>query len=284
MEDKNTSISDAEGDCRLSPLLRTRGPATVVYIFLIAGTVLSALLFTFQLRYEVEPGVLFIEEPGGAVHVWGHAFRAAIGFVLAVSLHRYLAGLRAIRRKEHGADARVFASIATWWKSVAASALLCIAYGLWAVIALRQTPTIYRATEEFTMSDPSGVSIEFRLAEVEAGEDLQEATNPQTGQSIWLHPTAVITNADIAKIAAVAEPGSSPAMHVTFTAAGNAAIRAATRQHLDRPMAILIDGIVVSAPIVQWEIEEAAIISGIGTMEEIEQIVSSMSGQKGSSE
>ena len=60
---------------------------------------------------------------------------------------------------------------------------------------------------------------------------------------------------------------------VPFLAAGAERVRQATATHIGRPMAILIDGVVVMAPVVRSPIGDSAVISGNFTQTEGERIV-----------
>ena len=280
MESPDTLQNDSAWDCKCLPLARTRTAATVVYLFFIALTVLSVPLFVYQLRYEVEPGSHFVEEPGGAIHVWSHALRAALGLLLARSLRRYLIALRAIRDKEQDADARVLASIATWWRTLAASLTLATAYGAFAIYVNIPEPPVFTDIETFSAAEEPVVAVEFRLAEFSPSGNPDRQRQTPTGETIWLHETPVITNDGIREATVIIGPDGEPAINVFFTSVGEAAIREATRQHLDRPMAILVDGKIVSAPIVGWEIGESAMIRTSGSLEEVQQIARSLVGRK----
>ena len=56
-------------------------------------------------------------------------------------------------------------------------------------------------------------------------------------------------------------------------------MRQATAEHIGRPVAILIDGTVVMAPIVRSPIGDSAVISGQFTREEAERIAAGIDGR-----
>jgi preprotein translocase subunit SecD len=71
-------------------------------------------------------------------------------------------------------------------------------------------------------------------------------------------------------------PGEGPSHYgvgVEFNAAGAQKMRQATASHVGRPVAILIDGDVVTAPVLRSPISTSAVISGDYTQAEAERIV-----------
>src|SRR5262245_33362260 len=66
---------------------------------------------------------------------------------------------------------------------------------------------------------PGRVTVEFRRAEREPADGLTPVEWPQTGETIYLHPTAVAGNADIAK-ASHGYDGVRDVLLLRFTKAG----------------------------------------------------------------
>ena len=66
------------------------------------------------------------------------------------------------------------------------------------------------------------------------------------------------------------------AVEVRLTPEGAARLRQATGAHLDRPMAVLIDGLVVMAPTVRSEIGDVGVITGGYDRREAERLVRGM--------
>src|ERR1051325_2852014 len=100
------------------------------------------------------------------------------------------------------------------------------------------------------------------------------ARGAKSDRTVYLHPEVVVTNTDIAFSNVI--PGNTPSQQfwidVRLTAAGADKMRQATRNHLGRPVAILIDGEVVSAPTGKSPIGDAAVISGDFTRAAAERI------------
>jgi SecD-like export protein len=123
----------------------------------------------------------------------------------------------------------------------------------------------------------AAVRFEVRLAEEQPAAGLQ-AVGVSSTRTVYLHPEVVVTNADIAFSSVI--PGNTPSeqfwIDVRLNAAGAAKMRQATMNHLGRPVAILIDGEVVSLPTVKSPIGAGAVISGDFTRAEAERIAQGM--------
>src|SRR5690242_597547 len=108
----------------------------------------------------------------------------------------------------------------------------------------------------------AAVGFEVRLAEDASGPNLQEVKILNTERSVYLHREVIISNGDIATAQVI--DGSRAAQYsvaVEFTNAGAAKIQRATANHIGRPVAILIDGQVVMAPIVRSPLGTSAVIT-----------------------
>jgi hypothetical protein len=122
----------------------------------------------------------------------------------------------------------------------------------------------------------AAVRFEVRLAEPQPSADLLEAPGA-AGAVIYLHREVVVTNDDIARARVVAGDGpSSFAIAVEFTPEGAEKMRHATAAHVGRPVAILIDGNVVMAPVVRSPIGASAVITGNYSQAEAERIVNGL--------
>ena len=93
------------------------------------------------------------------------------------------------------------------------------------------------------------VKIEFRRAETSPGEGLTEATEPGTSRKIYLHKTADVTAADIAEARPSQNADGKPVMEITLTKEGEENGRP-DRKAISKPLAILINGKLVMAPVV----------------------------------
>lgn len=128
-----------------------------------------------------------------------------------------------------------------------------------------------------TTLQAAAVRFEVRLAEDRPAAGLREVRIPGSDRVIYLHQEAILTNEDIAQSNVM--EGNAPSrfwVAVQFTAAGAQKMRKATANHIGRPLAILIDGELVMAPVLRDPISTAATISGDYTRAEAERIVNGM--------
>jgi preprotein translocase subunit SecD len=124
----------------------------------------------------------------------------------------------------------------------------------------------------------AAVRFEVRLAEDHQAADLQEARVSGSDRVVYLHQEVIVTNGDIAQSRVVNGNDSSHfGVGVEFNEAGAQKMRQATANHVGRPMAILIDGAVVMAPVLRARISTSAVISGDLTQAEAERIVNGIS-------
>jgi TonB family protein len=104
--------------------------------------------------------------------------------------------------------------------------------------------------------------LEIRLAETTPGAGLREAVVSGSDQRLYLHPTPLATWADVT-IARVIGPGNPTSVAVTFNSTAAARLASGTASHLGKPVAIILDGRIVAAPIVRSPISDSAVITGL---------------------
>jgi hypothetical protein len=123
----------------------------------------------------------------------------------------------------------------------------------------------------------AAVRFEIRLAETAPADGLRAVRVGDSDRVIYVEREPVVTNDDIA--GATVLPGNAPGefhVGITLTAAGGAKMRAATAGHIDRPMALLIDGEVVMAPTVRSVVGTEGLLTGNYTREEADRIATGM--------
>jgi hypothetical protein len=132
----------------------------------------------------------------------------------------------------------------------------------------------------FAVDVIAAVRFEARLAEETPASGLQAVVMGDAGRTIYLHPHPIVTNGDIARAEVRPGDGASPfAVEVTFNAGGAAKISQATHSHIGKPLAILIDGKLVAAPVLRSPIATSAVINGNFTKAEADRIVAGMIGR-----
>lgn len=122
------------------------------------------------------------------------------------------------------------------------------------------------------------VTIEFRRAESEPAEGLIEHVVPGGRRKVYVHPGPGITNKQIASVRAHRQQiaGASRdilGIAITLTDEGARMMEQMSAKHLRKPIAILIDGKVVMAPILHTRLSRDAVISGNFSEEEVQRIV-----------
>jgi preprotein translocase subunit SecD len=126
--------------------------------------------------------------------------------------------------------------------------------------------------------DKAKTKVEFRRAEKTAAEGLTEATVAGTKEKVYLHKAADLTGADIAS-ARVAGDAKDPTIEITFTEAGAKKAAKVSEDHADKPIAIVVDGKVLAAPVVRAKLGTTIRISGNFTGEEAAKIVKGINGK-----
>jgi hypothetical protein len=121
----------------------------------------------------------------------------------------------------------------------------------------------------------AAVRFEIRLAEDMAAPGLQEAKIMGTERTIYLHQEIVAGNADVAgaELLQSAQEPNRFGVGLRFTPEGARKVRAATENHIGKRVAILIDDVVVLAPVVRAAIGDSAEINGNYTRDEALRIV-----------
>jgi preprotein translocase subunit SecD len=137
-----------------------------------------------------------------------------------------------------------------------------------------------RVRSLFVSDAQAAVRFEVRLAEDRPVLGLREAKVSGSDRSVYLHDEVIVTNGDIA--AARVVQGGDPSQYgvsVEFNASGAEKMRAATGNHIGKPVAILLDGQVVMAPVLRTPIGAAAVVTGNLTRTEAERIASGITVQ-----
>jgi hypothetical protein len=119
----------------------------------------------------------------------------------------------------------------------------------------------------------AAVRFEVRLAEDKSAPGLREVKVSGSDRSIYLHDEVVVSNSDIAAARLVQSGSTQYSVGIEFNASGAEKMRAATGGHIGKPVAILLDGQVVMAPVVRASLGASAVITGNFTRTQAERIV-----------
>jgi len=116
-------------------------------------------------------------------------------------------------------------------------------------------------------------SLEIRLAELQPAAGLVEAVVEGSNQKVYLRPETVVTGADVTGASVIDAGAGHYSVGVAFTAAGSNRLAESTKIHMGRPVAIVLNGRVIAAPVVRSMIRDSAVISGDFSKAEADRIV-----------
>lgn len=141
-----------------------------------------------------------------------------------------------------------------------------------AVLALLAAAPALAQESESTPAAPAVQGLSFRLVD-DAADPTAHTGEVQAefrDQRLWLEPDAPITGAMIASARPFLDgPDHRPSVAFQLTAEGAARLAALTKANLGRRIAILVDGRVVAAPVIQTEMADGVgAISGDFTRHE----------------
>ena len=129
-----------------------------------------------------------------------------------------------------------------------------------------------------TADDDPKVRVELRRAETEAAPGLTEVKVVGNERPIYLHAKAELSNEDIAA-ARVSEENGLFSLDVTLTDDGALKMARMSSEHLQKPLAVLIDGKVICAPTVRSKIQKTFQITGDFGKAEAERIAGGLTGK-----
>ena len=134
-------------------------------------------------------------------------------------------------------------------------------------------PGDQRGTASQAVPAEREVRFELRLAEFKPGPGLTPMTL-ESGITIYVSAAPLISNRDIfgARVMRT-ESNEQFSIGLTFGSEAAARVAKATTAHVGKPIAIIIDGQVSSAPVVTGPISDRAMISGAFTQKEAEDLV-----------
>jgi preprotein translocase subunit SecD len=120
---------------------------------------------------------------------------------------------------------------------------------------------------------PKKPRLEFRRAETKPAEGLTEASVPGQPDKIYLHKDAELTEDDVTQASVGVDLQGGPCIDIVFTKKGAEKMAKLSEAQIDKPLAVLVDGKVISAPIVKSKFSDRASITGFFTKPEAEQLV-----------
>lgn len=103
--------------------------------------------------------------------------------------------------------------------------------------------------------------LEIRAAASTAVTGWQRMVSP-SGDEVWVSPTNSLTSADVERAEARTLANGGPAVAIVLTTAGAKKMVALSGDQTNKPIALLLDGKLIWAPIVRGTIEKEAVLTG----------------------
>jgi TonB family protein len=153
------------------------------------------------------------------------------------------------------------------------TAVLAVVTAAAAVAAARSMPLNLSA---LSLQTRSGPRLEITLAETAPGAGLKEAVVSGSDRRVYLHASPLATDADVTS-ASVIDTGGQFGVGVRFSGAAAARMAGGTAAHVGKPLAIVLDGQVISAPTLRAAISDSAVISGTFTAASAEELAARLS-------
>jgi preprotein translocase subunit SecD len=114
-------------------------------------------------------------------------------------------------------------------------------------------------------------SLEIRAASSTAVAGWQQMPTPG-GERVWVSPKTALTLGDISRVEARTQPNGERAASFVFTAEGARKMQQLSAAQVNKPIALLLDGKIVWAPIVRAAISDEAMLTGV-TPDVIERVL-----------
>jgi preprotein translocase subunit SecD len=133
-----------------------------------------------------------------------------------------------------------------------------------------------------TMRTPrtAAVSLEFRPGSQSPGSGLTEMTVPGSKTPVYISEDVALSNADVQSTRVLTGPNGHQQIEIVFTKIGAERFAATTERLIRKPLGILVDGKLISAPVVMDKISGGkAIITGGFSVEEAKRIADGITGQ-----
>jgi WD40 repeat protein len=132
--------------------------------------------------------------------------------------------------------------------------------------------------QKVTQAPEPSIRVEFRRAEGQARPGYSKRKVERENHSVFVHDEAdfVVTAADLDKVQVEPDEREFPSVVVFFSKSGAERLGRLTSSQVDKPLAILVDGKLVAAPMLRSRLDRSAIISGQFTREEAESLAAAM--------
>jgi len=195
------------------------------------------------------------------------------GLAMAASGGNLFARIRRLAGKEQGRAAQ-----SGWVPAVAGVLLFAAVVAFGARVPSDASSAIAEPAANTNVSQ--GVALTFRLAERDAADGLTEATVEGSDQTVWLHEKVELSGDHVLSARVGENWQGGPMVEIQFTDQGRARFEQLTRENVMKMVAIIVDGNVLSAPVIREAISGGkAQITGAFDREEAERIAAGLSKQ-----
>ena len=125
----------------------------------------------------------------------------------------------------------------------------------------------------------AAVTLEFRPGSQSPENGLTEMTVPGSKTPVYISEDVALSNADVQSARVLTGPNGQQ-IEIVFTKVGAERFAATTERLIRKPLGILVDGKLISAPVVMDKISGGkAIITGSFSEEEAKRIADGITGQ-----
>jgi len=103
--------------------------------------------------------------------------------------------------------------------------------------------------------------VEIRAAASTAVSGWQQMASPN-GEMLWVSPATSLTSADIERAEAANTPDAGPGINIVLTDAGAQKMAALSEAQINKPIALILDGHVIWAPVIRGKINKLGRLTG----------------------
>ncbi len=114
----------------------------------------------------------------------------------------------------------------------------------------------------FGWVDRAQAQFSVRAAAAEPVSGWQRMESPDADRTVWVAPTPSLTSDDVERAQSSTGPDGGPAVAIRFTEAGSEKMRELSAAQVGRPIAMVLDGELIWAPVVRTVISAEALLTG----------------------
>jgi preprotein translocase subunit SecD len=103
--------------------------------------------------------------------------------------------------------------------------------------------------------------VEIRAAASTAVSGWTQMSSPN-GQPLWVSPATSLTSADIERAEAASTPDAGPGINIVLTDAGAKKMAELSAAQSNKPIALILDGNVIWAPVIRGTINKVGRLTG----------------------